>query len=211
MFVSLSKARICALVVMATVFLSACGGSQQAPVQNQTTQAGETALRSNANALAKTVLEGSALGAATGFGLGLTLGDDEDDGPSGFRIGLGGGAVTGSYVAVLQRKYSWKEQRLDQVLKDLRANNALLEATLVSMQSVLVESRAALNAEQAQQNLGVMRKAITGAEARRVELGAVRSLDLDDGSGRSVAPELALMAERIAAMRAIAAEMETLG
>lgn len=207
-----------AFVIAALLALAACGGGPDRAKPVAVISA-DAALRANTAALQKTILEGVLAGAGAGSAIGLALGD-ANDARTGFRIGATAGLLAGSYVGFIQQHYIWEESKLNRVIDDLRANNALLETTLASMRAVLAETRTALAAADdasrvpvanaARDNLGQMQLALSGALTRQAEFLPVRSLNLGAADGRTPDPELAVLADRIAAMQAIAAEMQGL-
>lgn len=190
----------------------------------------EQQLRDLSAAMQKTVLQGALTGAAVGTGLGLRLGGNQNKSQSGgigFTLGLGAGAVAGSYVAFLQGRFATDEARLRQVRKDLDKNNREIETTLVVMREVLAlqqgelaairarvaagtADQAALQTEltDASANLAEMQKAIDGAQKRQGEFASTRNLRLyqrdTDGAAQA---ELDALAQRVAAMREVAGQL----
>lgn len=190
----------------------------------------EQQLRDLSAAMQKTVLQGALAGAAVGTGLGLRLGGNQNKSQSGgigFTLGLGAGAVAGSYVAFLQGRFATDEARLRQVRKDLDKNNREIETTLVVMREVLAlqqgelaairarvaagtADQAALQTEltDASANLAEMQKAIDGAQKRQGEFASTRNLRLyqrdTDGAAQA---ELDALAQRVAAMREVAGQL----
>lgn len=190
----------------------------------------EQQLRDLSAAMQKTVLQGALTGAAVGTGLGLRLGGNQNKSQSGgigFTLGLGAGAVAGSYVAFLQGRFATDEARLRQVRKDLDKNNREIETTLVVMREVLAlqqgelaairarvaagtADQAALQTEltDASANLSEMQKAIDGAQKRQGEFASTRNLRLyqrdTDGAAQA---ELDALAQRVAAMREVAGQL----
>ncbi len=208
------------VLVFAAFVLAACAGSND-PAPTATVNP-ETVLRNNTAALQKTILEGALAGAGTGSGIGFTIGGKKGA-RTGLSIGTTVGLTAGSYVAFIQRKYILKESKLDRVIEDLQNNNALLTATLASMQAVVAKNRAELAAAaalapeeqarekmEAQENLAQMQNAVARASSRQAEFAPVRSLELVGKDGRTPDAELQILADRIAQMRAVAAEMQSL-
>lgn len=208
------------LVLVLCSALAACGGSDT----TQATRAldPEVALRDNTAALQKTILEGAIAGAGSGAPIGFAIGGREGA-RRGAQAGSLIGLTAGSYVAFVQRRFILKESRLNRVLEDLQNNNRLLTATVASMQAVVAKSQAELAAAQiagpedlaretaeAQANFSQMQAAISRAEARQAEFAPVRSLNLAASDGRSPDPGLQILADRIAQMRDVAAQMQGL-
>ena len=156
-------------------------------------------------------LGGSLIGALTG-GLQGAL--------SGAEIGRFAGAGAGTYISSLQEQYATREEVLDQVLSDLKAANAEIEASIATMQRLLVERQGVLRTARAQadatkrnqeetrgeRNLGEMRKAVEAAEGQVEFFGAARTAlaQSNPAANSAINPQLALMQERIKAMKNIA-------
>ena len=221
---------IAATGLAATILLGACGGTPEPekPTQAAPAVQAEADLKAQADAMQRTILEGAATGTAAGFGLGLTLGGgNKDDADEGAGVGFTIGTAAGTYVAFVQREYARREARLDRIKADLAKNRSEMETALAVMTRVAAAQKAelaavqaslaagtaqppALSAEMAEAsaNLVQMQRTIDGAEARRAEFGDARKLTLGSGQTQSpIDPELALLANRIAAMRAVAADL----
>ena len=95
-------------------------------VSNPTPQ--EEALRRHAAAHQQTVVQGIAAGMLIGGVAGRGLG--------GAIVAIPPGAMTGSYVSFLQRRYATEEERLAKLRADLDAANGELAAALATMQAV---------------------------------------------------------------------------
>jgi len=216
----LRGAKAAVIIAMGLGLLAGCGGSQKTDASQAANP--ETVLRNNTAALQKTILEGAIAGAGSGSGIGFLLGGQEGARRGG-QLGSLVGATAGSYVAFIQRRYILRETRLNEVLEDLQANNALLTATLVAMQAVVAKNRGELEAAKAQPpvvlaretaetqaNLAQMQTAIARAQSRQAEFQPVRSLNLVGSDGRSPDPQLQILADRIAQMQAVAAELQGL-
>jgi hypothetical protein len=185
----------------------------------------EKQLEQQAAVMQKTILEGAVAGAAAGGLLDYALGGDDDIG-TGFSIGLIGGASAGTYVAYMQRQYSNKEKRLKAIKSDIDENSAEVQQTINVMNEVLAVQReelkavhirinagaatpAELQAElaQANANLANMQKAIDGAKMRQSELGTVRGLTPANNGASAIDPDLAVLSQQIASMKAIASDL----
>ena len=88
----------------------------------------EEALRRHAAAHQQTVVQGVAAGMLIGGVAGRGLG--------GAVVAIPPGAMTGSYVSFLQRRYATEEERLAKLRADLDAANGELTAALATMQAV---------------------------------------------------------------------------
>lgn len=210
------------------LFASACAVSGEKPA---TANSGdpEKNLRTMSKAMQKTILQGAAAGAVIGPGFIIVYGEggrSSQDLQDAATIGAAAGAAAGAYVGWVQDKYAKKEDRLEQVKKDLDRNAQEMQTTISVMRDVLALQTAqlaqirasaaagtadqkALAAEvaQAQSNLGQMEAAINGAQRRQEELSATRSLVLVSAEDSAIDPELAALSDQIAAMKAIAADL----
>lgn len=225
-----SANKLTAAALSATLVLAGCA-APPAPeaAKQETAQDPEARLRTLSAAMQKTVLEGALAGAAAGTAIGMRIGTGTNRNRNrniGFAIGLGAGAAAGSYVAYLQKEYATKEDRLERLRADLDKNNAEIATTLNVMREVLAVQRAELDALRAKvaagtadraaleaevadasANLAEMQKAIDGAAGRQAEFAETRGLELVDESGEGAEAELDLLARRVAAMRAVAADL----
>ncbi|WP_171174637.1 hypothetical protein [Ruegeria sp. HKCCD8929] len=221
--------RLSAALISVSLALSACGETSQtaAPATGSggTTQA-EADLAKQAAAMQKTILQGAAAGGAAGGLIGFGLGDSDDVG-TGFSIGLGAGALAGTYVAFVQRKYARREARLNQIKSDLDRNAAEMQTTINVMNQVLAAQKAELTAlrasaatgasDQAQLqrelaeangNLSQMQIAIDGATKRQAEFNEARGLTVARGQAASpIDGDLAALSNQIAQMRGIANDL----
>ncbi|KIC45677.1 hypothetical protein RA28_08155 [Ruegeria sp. ANG-S4] len=221
--------RLIAAAISASLALTACGGSNDttAPqaASGGTTQA-EADLAKQAAALQKTILQGAIAGGVTGGAIGFGLGGDDDIG-SGISIGLGAGALAGTYVAFVQRKYAGREARLRQIKSDLDRNAAEMQTTLNVMNQVLAAQKAeldALNARaaagtvdqaelqrelaEANGNLSQMELAIGGATKRQAEFAEARNLTIARGQSASpIDGDLSALSNQISQMRGIASDL----
>ncbi|MEX0276118.1 MAG: hypothetical protein AB3N19_01245 [Ruegeria sp.] len=221
--------RLIAAAISASLALTACGGSNEttAPqaASGGTTQA-EADLAKQAAALQKTILQGAIAGGVTGGAIGFGLGGDDDIG-SGISIGLGAGALAGTYVAFVQRKYAGREARLRQIKSDLDRNAAEMQTTLNVMNQVLAAQKAeldALNARaaagtvdqaelqrelaEANGNLSQMELAIDGATKRQAEFAEARNLTIARGQSASpIDGDLSALSNQISQMRGIASDL----
>lgn len=221
--------RLIAALISVSLGLSACGGSKETAAPEATaggsTQA-EADLAKQAAALQKTILQGAIAGGATGGAIGFGLGGDDDIG-SGIAIGLGAGALAGTYVGFVQRKYAGRERRLNQIKSDLDSNAAEMQTTLNVMNQVLAAQKAeldALNAQvaagtvdqaalqreltEANGNLTQMELAIDGATKRQAEFTEARSLTIARGQSASpIDGDLTNLSNQISQMRGIASDL----
>jgi len=184
----------------------------------------EEELRSRSQALQKTIIEGAALGAATGAALSLANGGDNFW--RNVAIGAAVGGLAGTYVASLQRNFASREDQLKQAISDVRATNEETNATLQVMRTVqardlaeLNELRTALAAGRtdaaslearlsvARANLADMNGAIDGAQNRAGEFTQARDTMASEGETAEMDGELALLQDRIKQMRAVASEL----
>jgi len=224
--------RLTTIVVVSALGLTACSETTttttSSPAIIQGDSQVEKELRSAARAMQKTILQGTAAGAATGGLLDITLGDD-DDGGTGFAIGGLAGASAGTYVALIQRKFTRRARRLKAVKTDLDRNAAEMQATINVMNAALVaqknelaslrlqaaageatEEQVAREVAEAQNNLGQMQLAIQGASVREQEFAATRDLTKRKRDDQApIDPDLQQLAGRIAEMKAIANDLAT--
>jgi hypothetical protein len=184
-------------------------------------KSGESELARQAKAFQRTMAEGVATGAAAGIAADIALGNNNNN---GLTIGIGAGALAGSYVARLQRKYSQKEKQLEKVRDDVTRANVELAASIATMQAVLEFQQSELDAirsnsgsksklrkevAEAKRNLANMNKAISGAQGWQKEFQSTRSLKLVQNQATGVDKDIALLSERIAAMRQVADTLAT--
>ncbi len=217
-------------LMSASLVLSACGGSGSAPetltaVRGGSTQA-EADLAKQAAAMQKTILQGAVAGGVTGGAIGFGLGGTDDIG-SGVAIGLGAGALAGTYVAFVQRNYAGRKARLRQIEKDLDKNAAEMQTTLNVMNEVLAAQKTELGAlkasaaagtvdqaelqrelTEANGNLAQMELAIDGATRRQAEFSEARNLTIKRGQSASpIDGDLAALSNQISQMRGIASDL----
>jgi len=217
--------RLIAVLIAASLALTGCGGSDRDTAPETSSQP-EADLVKQAAALQKTVLQGAIAGGVTGGAIGFGLGGDDNIG-SGISIGLGAGALAGTYVAFVQRSYAGREARLRQIKKDLDSNAAEMQTTLNVMNQVLAAQKAeldALNARaaagtvdqaelqreltEANGNLAQMELAIDGATKRQAEFNEARSLTIARGQTASpIDGDLANLSNQISQMRGIAGDL----
>ena len=219
-------------LLIAGLVLSACGGGGDRSVASGAASVvrgdskTEKEMRSVARAMQKTILQGTATGAGAGGALDLAFGDDDDAG-SGVSIGATAGATAGTYVALIQRKYTRRARRLKAVQKDLDRNAKEMEQALSVMRATLVLQKRELAAlrvraeagdatqrllkretSEAKSNLKQMNLTIAGATARQEEFSAARKLTKKRRKTESpIDPDLAMLAGQIADMKAIANDL----
>lgn len=221
--------RIVAALLAASMALSACGDTSNstAPAAGSGggTQA-EADLAEQAAAMQKTILQGAVAGGVTGGAIGFGLGGSDDAG-TGISIGLGAGALAGTYVAFVQRNYAGRESRLRQIKRDLDRNASEMQTTINVMNQVLAAQKAeldALNAQvasgsvdqatlqrelaEANGNLTQMELAIDGATKRQAEFNEARSLTIARGQTASpIDGDLSALYNQISQMRGIAGDL----
>ena len=224
--------KLTSALLIAGLVLSACsdgsersaGGGAASIVRGDS--ATEREMRSLARAMQKTILQGTATGAGVGGALDLAFGGD-DDASAGISIGATAGASAGTYVALVQRKYTLRGRRLKHIQKDLDRNAEEMQKTLNIMKATSdLQKRelAALRAQaeagevkqrnlkretsEAQNNLSQMNLAIQGAAARQEEFSAARKLTKRRRQDDSpIDPDLARLSNQIAEMKAIANDL----
>jgi gas vesicle protein len=197
------------------VLLVACG----TPSSNEPgISKAEQELRQQSEAFNRTLLEGALAGAALGGATAAAFGGDRNDIGTGIVIGGLTGLAAGSYVAYVQKEYTSKEDRLEQLTEDANRANAEAEATLVTMRQVrdqqlaeLAAARAANDAdalrretEQAKANQIEMERAVSGAEKQYSELSEARGLVPISNTQSEIDPQLNELSQRITAMRQVA-------
>ena len=176
----------------------------------------EKDLARQAKAYQRTIAEGVGTGAVLGAIIGTV---NNNNTAGGITIGVGAGALAGTYVAALQRRYVSKERKLEKMRDDINASNAELAASIATMQAVLnlqrgqlaaIRSQAGNNKElarevsEAEANLSNMRATINGASKWQEEYQSTRSLKLVDNQLTGIDSEIALLSQRIESMRVIA-------
>ncbi len=222
-------AKLVTASVVGSLALSACvpvitPGIPTVTVTRTNLSPAEAELQRRSNALQKTIIEGAATGA--GVGAALSLANGGNNFWRNVVIGAAAGAIAGSYVASLQRNFADREAQLKQARKDIRATNSEVAATLRVMRTVqqrelaeLRQMRALLEAGRtdsaslaarirvAKANLGDMRGAISGAEDRKDEFTRARAAIAEEPGSGNIDRELTELQNRIAQMRAVAAEL----
>ncbi len=202
--------------------MASCGTeTAQAPVSQPSTNASkaERDLAKQAKAFQKTVTQGIAVGVTVAF-----IGGGKTGNPGGLLlIGVPFGAVAGTYVAFLQKKYANQERRLKKARSDVQTANKELEAAIATMRAVLAQQRrelteirktagsnSALSREltEARGNLRNMERAIKGAEGWQREFSDARSVIKVEGRLAGIDPGIAALSKRIATMRSIANSLE---
>lgn len=221
--------RISAAVLAVSLALSACSDTSQTaapPAGTGGSTQAEADLAKQAAAMQKTILQGAVAGGVTGGAIGFGIGGSDDIG-TGFSIGLGAGALAGTYVAFVQRNYAGRESRLRQIKKDLDRNASEMQTTINVMNQVLAAQKAeldALNAQvasgtvdqaalqrelaEANGNLTQMELAIDGATKRQAEFNEARNLTISRGQTASpIDGDLAALSNQITQMRGIAGDL----
>lgn len=225
----LATTKLTTILIAATMGLSACEPAASPDSQASSaaaSQAGNTpaeiALRQQAKAMQRSVVEGAVAGAALSF-----LFADRDS-PTSLATGIAAGAAAGGYVGQIQKRHATQEARLEAVKSDLDESAQEMLTTINVMREVLNQQRSELatiranaaagaassgqvNAEvqQARANIAVMQSAINGAQNREKELGSARGLRLSGPGQATVNAELASLSRQVAEMRAIASELST--
>ncbi len=184
----------------------------------------EAELQRRANALKKTIIQGAATGAASGAALSLANGGNNFW--QSVAIGAVVGTLAGSYVASLQRNFADRESKLKQAISDIKATNSEVASTLRVMRTVqrreIAEVRQfqralaagrtdsaslAARISVAKANLADMEGAIDGAEARADEFAQARAAIAAEPGKGNIDRELSELQNRIAQMRAVAADL----
>lgn len=227
------SSRLITAALVATLGLAACGDAPQTTTTAPVAAAGgssqaEADLARQAAAMQKTILQGALAGGAVGGAVGFGIGGSDDAG-TGFSIGLGAGALAGTYVAFVQKNYAGREARLRQVKSDLDRNAAEMQTTINVMNQVLAAQKAELDALRSQAaagtasqadlqrelteasgNLSQMQVAIDGATKRQAEFSEARGLTLKKNETVSpVDADLAALQNQIAQMKSIANDLAT--
>lgn len=226
------RTRLTSGLLIAGLILSACsdGGERSVSGGAASIVRGdsptEREMRSLARAMQKTILQGTAAGAGAGGALDLAFGGDDDAG-AGISIGAVSGASAGTYVALIQRKYTLRGRRLKQIQKDLDLNAEQMQQTLNIMKATLdlqkselatlreqaaagdaTETLIARETAEAQSNLSQMNLAIQGATARQEEFSAARDLTKRRRQEESpIDPDLTRLSAQISEMKAIANDL----
>ncbi len=223
------SSKLSAVLLSAALALAACDDTSQEtapPAATGGSSQAEADLAKQAAAMQKTILQGAIAGGVTGGAIGFGLGGSDDVG-TGISIGLGAGALAGTYVAFVQRNYAGREARLRQVRKDLDRNAAEMQTTINVMNQVLTAQKAELDALKAQVaagtvdpvsferelseangNLAQMELAIDGATKRQAEFNEARNLTIARGQTASpIDGDLAALSNQISQMRGIAGDL----
>jgi archaellum component FlaC len=145
--------KVLALAVSSSVLLSACQTTSGAGDRPLTPA--EQRMREQADTYNQTMLEGAATGCAAGAVTGLAvalLGGGKHKGKNALvdsAIGCAAGAVigggVGAYVADKQEKYANKEQQLDSMISDVRAENQRLAGLITATQQVIADDKARMD------------------------------------------------------------------
>lgn len=222
-----SAQRIGAFALAAVLALGACNSTSDRDVAASApvaTAAADPELVSMADAMQKTILEGAVTGAAIGGT--VTIGGSRQSRSAGISLGGLLGASAGTYVALVQRRYAFRERRLSVIRNDLDENSEEIAATISVMRRVLAQQKAELAAiraraadgaapparvaaelGEARANLTEMERAVDGAASRQSEFAEARGLVATSGSGSAIDPELAALSAQISEMRAIAGDL----
>ncbi len=223
------SSKLSAVLLSAALALAGCDDTSQEtapPAATGGSSQAEADLAKQAAAMQKTILQGAIAGGVTGGAIGFGLGGSDDVG-TGISIGLGAGALAGTYVAFVQRNYAGREARLRQVRKDLDRNAAEMQTTINVMNQVLTAQKAELDALKAQVaagtvdpvsferelseangNLAQMELAIDGATKRQAEFNEARNLTIARGQTASpIDGDLAALSNQISQMRGIAGDL----
>ncbi len=224
-----SASKLVAAGLVGALTLSACvpvitPGIPTVTVTRGTATPEEAELQRRAAALQKTIIEGAATGAAAGAALSFANGGNNFW--RNVMIGAVAGGLAGSYIASLQKNFADRESQLKQAIKDIRATNSEVAATLRVMRTVqrrevaeLRDLRAALAAGRtdsaslaarisvAKANLADMNGAIHGAEARAEEFTQARALLASEPGSGNIDGQLRELQNRIAQMKAVAKDL----
>jgi hypothetical protein len=178
--------RSIAAALAGVLMLCGCEGTmpfgEQAPPREPTPA--EKQLRDDAEAYNKVVLGGALVGAAAGAAIGAVscLFVDSRDRSScavqraviGGAVGGIAGAVDGYYTAKKQQATQQKVREIDLVTRDVRADNARLQAFIRSSDTVLAESRTKLT--QLNSDVAAKKVSIQQAKAERAQIEQNRDL-----------------------------------
>ena len=205
-----------AVTAVALILASCTDGPVQTSAPNATVApktAAEMDLRESNVRLQKTVGEAMVIGTTAGALLGA-LNDGRRGALRGAGFGLLGGSAAGIYVRNLQAKYASKERVLNEVLQDITRTNAELERSIAAMRTVLAENKAAIAngtsgaKARGRTNLVEMRETISSANQQSQFFGEARGLLIGQGTnGAALDPQLAKLAQRIATMKELSANL----
>jgi len=208
------------VLLAAALSIVACNQeTSQEQVSQSATNASEAErdLAKQAKGFQKTVAQGIAVGVTVTF-----IGGKSSNPGGLLLIGVPIGAVAGTYVAFLQKRFSNQERRLKKARADVQTANKELEAAITTMRIVLAQQRnelaairstagnnAALSRElnEAQGNLRNMERAIDGAEGWQREFSDARSVLQVENQLAGIDPGIAALSKRIATMRTIASSL----
>lgn len=208
------------VLLAAALSIVACNQeTSQEQVSQSATNASEAErdLAKQAKGFQKTVAQGIAVGVTVTF-----IGGKSSNPGGLLLIGVPIGAVAGTYVAFLQKRFSNQERRLKKARADVQTANKELEAAITTMRIVLAQQRnelaairstagnnAALSRElnEAQGNLRNMERAINGAEGWQREFSDARSVLQVENQLAGIDPGIAALSKRIATMRTIASSL----
>jgi hypothetical protein len=212
-------ARICAISISA--WLAACAipvsVTKGSSASEYRTDPGAE-LERQAEAMTRTMSEAVLVGVAVSGAASLATGGTGRSLATNVLAGAAGGVAGGGYIGYLQKGFASNEARLARVKRDVdEANrNALasiqtLERLVASQNAQVAEARASgdqtrINAEIAsvRENQANANQLIAGYQRRHDDFASTRSLKLVSGGGTGVDTEIAMLGQRIGAMRQIA-------
>jgi len=163
------------LLMLMILVQASCQTMPHRPLNNrQSMTPEEKRLRSNARFFLRSSVEACLLtGGLSAIGSLLVTGGDEDDALKAAIIGCGVGVGANYYMQYLRTQYANDEQRMRQIITDLKKDNARLSKVVVTAQAVIDQDRNKIaKIDQAYQE-----KKISSAEARQ-QLNSVDSNQL---------------------------------
>jgi hypothetical protein len=180
-------------------------------------------LERQADAMTRTMGEAVMVGVALSGAASLATGGTGRSLATNMLAGAAGGVAGGGYVGYLQKKYATNEARLAKLKTDVdEANrNALasiqtLERLVASQNAQIAEARASGDQARIKSELAAIREnqsnagqLIAGYQRRHDDFASTRALKLVSGGGTGVDPEIAMLSQRISAMRQVAQSLHT--
>jgi hypothetical protein len=174
----------------------------------------ERALRESREKLQRTVGEGGLVGAGGGALLGAAVGG-VGGAVRGAQIGRFAGAGAGLYVKQLQEQFATQEAQSKQVIRDLQATNANLEASLAAMNRVIAErkqraAQSAIDTTRDARNADEAAATVSAATGQQDFFVATRSLIIESGidpRSSGIDSELDRLRARVRTLRTVSEEL----
>jgi outer membrane lipoprotein SlyB len=138
----LSKGLTAAAIILALA-VSGCAQTQHSSGRPFTPE--EQRLRQQASVYNQTVLEGCAVGIGVGALAGYLAGGNLTSTAVGAGAGAAIGCGAGWYIANLQEGHAGKEQQLDAMITDVRADNERMAGLVVSARQVIAKDKAKID------------------------------------------------------------------